>query len=68
MATEFSGTSTSRSFDEALRSALSQVEHYRNTLPGADRIATAEVISTKFVIGGHVPVDTLTVTVTVTDS
>lgn len=62
---EYVGTSNSRSFDEALREALAQVEVHQRALPGADMLSVAEVSSIRFQIGGIAGLDVLEVKVSV---
>lgn len=63
---EFTGVSKSRSFDEALKDALSQVEKFHGTLSGADQLVVAEVANTTFRLGGFAGEDQLVVKVSIT--
>jgi len=56
---EFIGISGSRWFDEALQDALMQVELHHLALPGADMMSVAEVVSTRFTLGGIAGLDRL---------
>jgi len=62
---EFTGVSTTRSFEEALKDALSQVEDFHRGLSGADRLVVAEVVSINFRLGGVAGLNQLEVKVAV---
>jgi hypothetical protein len=57
----FTGSSKSRSLEEAVKDALSQITSYCDSLPGADILVSTKLASIRFQYGGMPGLDILEV-------